>query len=117
MQEFQPDYVELSVKEFGKVGSAITIPYILILVDGEEVPSFISAAPAYIMTDLKVSPSTSKYIPDFELLVQVSRVDELSLAIGKTGISGIALLGGSEISPGLKEYEELSAILEALEED
>jgi phosphoribosylanthranilate isomerase len=117
MQDFQPDYVELSLNELNKIGSAITIPYILSLKHGEELPSSISSRPAYILTDLKVNPSTSKYIPDFELLVQVSRVDDLSLAVGQTGISGIALLGGSEIRPGLKEYEELSAILEALEED
>jgi phosphoribosylanthranilate isomerase len=117
MQDFQPDYVELSLNELNKIGSAITIPYILSLKHGEELPSSISSRPAYILTDLKVNPSTSKYIPDFELLVQVSRVNDLSLAVGQTGISGIALLGGSEIRPGLKEYEELSAILEALEED
>jgi phosphoribosylanthranilate isomerase len=117
MQDFQPDYIELSLNELGRIGNAITVPYILNLPQGEELPSSISSKPAYILTDLKVNPSTSKYIPDFELLVHVNRVDELSVAVGQTGISGIALIGGSEIRPGLKEYEELAAILEALEED
>lgn len=37
--------------------------------------------------------------------------------IEKTGIRGISLQGGDEIKPGLKDFDELAEILEALEID
>ncbi|AWW28666.1 phosphoribosylanthranilate isomerase [Echinicola strongylocentroti] len=37
--------------------------------------------------------------------------------INQTGIKGIALKGGDEIKPGLKDFDELADILEVLEEE
>lgn len=41
--------------------------------------------------------------------------DTIGKIIEETGIKGIALEGGEEIKPGLKDFDELAEILEALE--
>jgi phosphoribosylanthranilate isomerase len=117
MEEAHPDYLELSLEEYAAVGNLITLPYILRVTDARELPSDFANKPAYLITDLKINPVTSRYIPEYELLVDVSSAGEVDTALSQTGISGIALYGGTEIRPGLKDYEELSAILEALEAD
>jgi phosphoribosylanthranilate isomerase len=117
LEETLPDYLELSMAEYRAIGHAINKPYILRLGDHEEIPSDFPVRPAYLLTGPAVSPTTSRYIPDFELLVEVNALSELDSAIAQTGVSGIALNGGSEIRPGLKNYEALSGILEALEVD
>jgi phosphoribosylanthranilate isomerase len=117
LQNLHPDYLELSLAEFHKIGSAIALPFILRLDPGEELPSTLSTPPAYLLVDQKVSASISKYIPEYDLLIRVGQLAELDDAMAQTGVSGIALHGGTEIRPGLKDYEQLAGILEALEED
>jgi phosphoribosylanthranilate isomerase len=43
--------------------------------------------------------------------------DSVKNLIEKTGAKGIVLQGGDEIKPGLKDFDELSEILEILEEE
>jgi phosphoribosylanthranilate isomerase len=114
-QQVHPDYLELSLNEYARIGTAITLPYILSVSVDEQIPP-LSAKPAYLLTE-SIHPGLSKYIPEFEILVYVNSLEKLNSAISQTGVSGIALSGGSEIRPGLKDYEALAGILEALEED
>jgi phosphoribosylanthranilate isomerase len=115
LENYLPDYFELSLEDYIRVGSSITLPYILNIGAGQALPAFLVSSPAYILTD--ISPSSSKFIPDHDVLAKVSTMEELNNIIQHTGISGICLTGGSEIRPGLKNYDELSGILEALEEE
>lgn len=117
LEETQPDYLEMSLEEYQSIGHLIRLPYILQINDTEEIPADFSTRPAYLLTGANANLTTSRYIPEFELLVQVSSLTELDSAVSRTGVSGIALYGGAEIRPGLKTYEELSEILEALEVD
>lgn len=117
LAETLPDYLELSLAEYREIGHLINRPYILRLHDSEDLPADFSVRPAYLLTGPAINATTSRYIPDFELLVEVNSIPELDAAIAQTGVSGIALNGGAEIRPGLKNYEALSGILEALEVD
>jgi phosphoribosylanthranilate isomerase len=117
LDEVHPDYLELGLEEFRKIGGAIVLPYILRLSSEDELPADLADKPAYLFIDHKFDAVVSKYIPDYELLVQINAVAEVGNVLGQTGVSGIALNGGPEIRPGLKDYEALSGILEALEED
>jgi phosphoribosylanthranilate isomerase len=81
---------------------------------GEQLPPM-SASPAYLI--LSEEDSVSKFVPDHDLLLAVGNVDELKKALVHTGISGVCLQGGTEIRPGLKTYDELGEILEALDVD
>jgi phosphoribosylanthranilate isomerase len=116
VESFRPDYFELGVADYLRVGAAIDLPYILSLKPGEELPAMLHSRPAYILTDIP-SASSSKLIPEHELLVEVSDIPGVQQILHQTGISGISLHGGVEIRPGLKQYDELAEILESLEED
>jgi phosphoribosylanthranilate isomerase len=116
VEQFQPDYFELSLTEFMRVGGSLSLPFILSLESGEDLPASLVSKPAYVLTDVSES-RYSKLIPEYEIMAIVKGVNELQYVIGQTGISAVALSGSAEIRPGLKTYDDLSEILEALEVD
>lgn len=112
LEEFRPDYLELGLEEYKKIGSAIGLPYMLMLQEGEELPA-LSQKPAYIV--MECDSTMTRFIPEHEVLLIVKDVKELNRALHHTGVSGICLHGQAELRPGLKHYDELADILEALE--
>jgi phosphoribosylanthranilate isomerase len=114
IEDFRPDYIELGSAEFEKVGHAITLPFILSLKSDEQITSGLSA-PAYVM--ITSAEHISRFVPDHDVLLVVKSTAELDDALTHTGVSGVCLQGGVEIRPGLKTYDELADILEALESD
>src|SRR5690606_36114708 len=115
VENFRPDYLELSLNEWKAIGNGITLPFILTLSPAETLPEMMSK-PAYILTS-PADESLSRFIPEHDILVAVSSPAELNAALGLTGVSGISLTGGQEIRPGLRQYDDLAEILEALESD
>lgn len=115
MEGFRPDYLELSVSEWEVVGSSITVPFILAVGPDDHLPEM-ATPPAYILTTTS-GGSVTRLIPEYEILVSVSDPGEVDATLGLTGVSGINLAGGKEIRPGLKQYDHLADILEALESD
>lgn len=113
VEDYRPDYVELGLKELTLLGSVLTLPFILFLEDGEELPGG-SLKPAYVVMANDAS-SITRLIPEHDVLLTIKTTDELGHALSQTGISGVCLHGGAEIRPGLKTYDELADILEALE--
>jgi phosphoribosylanthranilate isomerase len=75
----------------------------------------LASRPAYIV--IGSSDQLTRFIPDNEVLLIVKNTSELDQALTHTGLSGVCLHGGVEIRPGLKTYDELADILEALEAD
>lgn len=115
MENFRPDYVELTIDEWNIVGASLLIPFILAVNPEEALPDM-ATPPAYVLTK-PGDTSISRLIPRFEILASVSHPDHLETTLGLTGVSGINLTGGKEIRPGLKQYDHLADILEALESD
>ena len=115
MEDFRPDLLELSVKEWDAVGHSITVPFILAVDPKDQIPEM-AESPAYILTN-GFETSVSKLIPEYEILASITDPAELDATLGLTGVSGINLTGGKEIRPGLRQYDDLAEILEALESD
>jgi phosphoribosylanthranilate isomerase len=115
MEDFRPDYVELGCEEFEKVGHALTLPFVLLVKSHEPLPPM-STTPAYVIVPAAVD-NLSRFIPDHDVLLVVKNTTELDQALTHTGVSGVCLHGGVELKPGLKTYDELADILEALEAD
>jgi phosphoribosylanthranilate isomerase len=113
VEQFRPDFLELGLAEFQLVGHALTLPYFLKIEDGQDLPPMASS-PAYIILDA-ASSALTKFIPSHDVLLTVNNTAELDTAIAHTGISGVCLVGGVELRPGLKTYDEIADILEALE--
>jgi hypothetical protein len=57
-------------------------------------------------------PEAGSAIP---FLLEVTSVDEAKAALSNASVHGIALNGGPELKPGLKDYSALADILELLE--
>lgn len=79
----------------------------------------------YIVLENEIDPD---HIPDKSLISTLQDIAPVLLACGPTSsnvetlleelsVSGIALKGGEEIKPGIKDFDELADILELLEVD
>ncbi len=109
IEHYQPDYLELGLAELPFL-SANSIPFILRL---DTVIDIINLPykPAFVLAPIFLSEIT---IP---LLIEVTSLAEAKQALQHTTIKGIALRGTAEISPGLKNYDELAEVLELLDAD
>jgi len=116
IENYRPDYLELTPRELQIVGSAITLPFILALDNGTNLPPSATLDPAYVLVPHNAS-HLERLLPDHDVLLTAETVDQVNAAVTGTGISGIALNGSHEIRPGLKEFDNLSEILESLETD
>jgi phosphoribosylanthranilate isomerase len=115
IEHYRPDYLELGLSELQSLASGVTLPFILRLTAAEEWNSNL-LSPAYFLLP-PGSTHQEKIIPGYDVLMSASTLQEVTTVLHKTGISGVALSGGSEIRPGVKAPDELAEILEALETD
>jgi len=115
IENYRPDFLELTPDELRTVGSAITLPFILALDNGTNLPPT-TLDPAYVLIPHTAS-HLERLLPDHDVLVATETVDQVNTAIAGTGITGIALNGSHEIRPGLKDFDNLAEILESLEAD
>jgi phosphoribosylanthranilate isomerase len=109
IEQYRPDMLELGAAEAQLLGH-IPLPYILVAEEDTSIPS--GATPAYVL----IADRTA-YDGEIPTLLQINSIDELDGALADSRVHGIALVGSSEIRPGLKTYDELADILEALETD
>lgn len=115
IENYRPDYLELTPRELQIAGSAITLPFILALDNGTNLPPA-TLDPAYVLVPHNAS-HLERLLPDHDVLLATETADQVNAAVAGTGISGIALNGSHEIRPGLKDFDNLSEILESLETD
>lgn len=108
VEAYRPDFVELGPAELPLVGH-LSLPVILRLEPNESIE--MTPPPAYVLTN--VSDGRTFDVP---AIVKVSSVREAEMVLQRKNVKGIALLGGEELSPGLKTYDSLAPILESLEE-
>lgn len=115
LESYRPDYLEFGPRELQIVGSALTLPFILAIDSGIDLPASI-LTPAYILTQ-PAATHLERLLPDHEILLAAQSMEEVANAVAGTGITGIALNGSHEIKPGLKDFNDLALILESLEVD
>jgi phosphoribosylanthranilate isomerase len=121
IQNYMPDFIEVSLDDLLKIHSPST-SFILSTTCEELTTREPEIAPYRSQIAYLILPAnTSKALLDD--VVQNYRVmlaaDESSTAesLLQSKVKGIVLKGNQEEKPGLKNYDQLAAILEALEED
>jgi phosphoribosylanthranilate isomerase len=105
LEDYKPDYLEMGMAELN-LFTTLPLPVIL-RVEGE-IPAGLRLKPRYLLVTTLEGHGDS--IP---LLLEVNRPGEMPDVLGER--NGLALNGGSEISPGLRDYSGLAEILEQLE--
>lgn len=112
-EDYRPDMVELGLSELAILSGEPPLPYILALATGEQVPA--GSNPTYVLINPD-DPALLQLTTKHQVLVLVQQTSVVqSLLDG--GITGLALQGGQEDRPGLREYNELGEILEMLDTD
>lgn len=108
LENYRPDMLQMELSELTKVPSP-PLPYILKLKKNEDI-THLAILPEYILGE---SPEINSSPVPF--LIEVSSTDQVTSALTDASVRGIALNGGPELKPGLKDYSTLGEILELLE--
>ncbi len=114
LEEYRPDMVELGLRELAILSREPSLPYILALAPGEQIPA--GSNPTYVLIDPD-DPALLQLATKYPVLVMVQQTSLVESLLGGGGIRGLALQGGQEDRPGLREYNELGEILEMLDTD
>ena len=109
IENYQPDYLELGVAE---------LPFIT----NYQIPFILRIEKSFNETNIPNKPTfviTPNFIPQFTFpqLIEVTSLAEAEQALQHLSIKGIALRGSAEISPGLKNYDDLAEVFEFLDID
>jgi phosphoribosylanthranilate isomerase len=113
-EEYRPDMIELGLQELAVLSREPSLPYILALAPGEQVPA--DRHPTYVLIDPD-NPALLQLATKYPVLVTVQQTSLVQSLLDGGGIRGLALQGGQEDRPGLREYNELGEILEMLDTD
>jgi len=110
---YRPDLLEMGLDEWHALAGDVKLPIILHVKRGESLPAF-ATPPAYLVTtwDNPAAASWSAY----PVLLSVNAPEELQQALTQDA-AGVSLQGSDEIRPGLKDFDVLANLLEALEEE
>lgn len=113
IEGYKPDYLELSEKELPLVDSSLPL---ILRWDKNELDKITSIPNLYaLIVDKTQVNSLAKLKTTTKLLVIAENVNEVEEVSSKAAVKGIVLNGTQEESPGLKDYDHLSEILERLE--
>lgn len=113
IESYKPDYLELSEKELPLVDSSLPL-IVKWKADSLETAAHISNLYAIVLEKAQLQKFES-IKSNVKLLVETEKLSDVEELIKKTNIKGIVLNGTQEESPGLKDYDHLSEILESLE--
>jgi phosphoribosylanthranilate isomerase len=110
LEDYRPDMLEIELPELSLIPSP-PLPYILRLRSDQQVGT-LSIQPEYLLGRPPLVATSS-----YPVLLEVRTTDEAKAALADSSVQGIALVGGPELRPGLKDYSDLADILELLEVD
>jgi len=108
LENYRPDYLELGVREFDLL-KVLPLPFILSVAEHETV----AGSPEFILTKKNVAPPNQAV----KQLVTIGSKEDVHQVLMQSGVYGVALKGGVELRPGLKEYDDLSEVFDLLEAD
>jgi phosphoribosylanthranilate isomerase len=113
IEHYKPDYLELSKKELPLVDGSLPLIVRWTDDDFDKAADLVNLYALIVdKAQLNNMANTKKSI---KLLVEAENLSEVEEVTGKAGVHGIVLNGTQEESPGLKDYDHLSEILERLE--
>ena len=108
LENYRPDMLQFGLVELTALPSP-PLPYILALNASEDI-SHLTIRPEYLLGREPLA------VPlNIAFLLEVNSTEEAKIALLNTSVRGIALNGGPELKPGLKDYSALADILELLE--
>lgn len=122
IQNYLPDFIELSLTDLLKIHSPSST-YILATTYEEVTAQQDAIAPfrnqiAYIILPASTEKaSLDDIVRSYRVMLQVDSTSTAESLLRNPHVKGIALQGSVEEKPGLKNYDQLSNILEALEEE
>jgi phosphoribosylanthranilate isomerase len=105
INEYKPDYLEMSEHELRLIDNKLPI---ILRVSESSVTEFPKAA--FVLKTYKKGMTLQD-----NLLIETNNLKEIVHLIESNSIKGIVLSGSQEVSPGLKDYDNLAEILESLE--
>ena len=122
IQHYLPDFIEVSLQDLVKLHSPFST-FILSTTYDELISNEAAIAPFRVQISKIIVPgNTDKKTIDelsrsYKVMLQVDSTTPAETFLDNTVIKGIALQGTPEEKPGLKNYDQLSDILEKLEID
>ena len=108
VENLKPDYLEMGLHELSQF-STLPLPLVL-AADENDVLINLPVQPAYLISKKPFKTSVPQ-------LVEVQAKGDVEPLLVTDNVIGIALRGGTELKPGLKDYEAMSEILEFLDVD
>ena len=108
VENFKPDYLEMGISELSQF-STLPLPLLLAAEESDALEN-LPVQPAYLI-------SKNPFKTSIPQLVEVQSKGDLEPLLDIDNVKGIALRGGAELKPGLKDYEAMSEILEFLDSD
>jgi hypothetical protein len=107
IENYAPDYLELTAQEFDTFQSHLGLPCIV---------SGYAKDDAKIAYHLLTENEIENYRGTQKLLVRPVSSENVLELIKSSKVSGVALDGTREVRPGFKDYADLADVLEKLDE-
>lgn len=107
VENYAPDYFELSSAEFIRFEHHLTLPCI---VSGQ------IRSDAKIIYQILDESEAKNYTGGAKLLVKPASAENVLDLISAPNVAGVALDGTPELRPGFKDYSDLADVLEKLDE-
>lgn len=116
VETYAPDYFELTLDEYLKFGSALSLPCLVYC--GETMPAASVVDPQKVSHFIAGERLSCKDLPErMPVMIQVTTVPSLQEKLAQGCFRGIVLEGPRQSRVGMTSYEELGDLLEALEDD
>jgi phosphoribosylanthranilate isomerase len=106
IENFKPDYLEMGLSELSQF-STLSLP-VLLAADENDALISLPVQPAYLI-------SKNPFKTSIPQLIEVQSKGDVEPLLNVNNVKGISLKGGTELKPGLKDYEAMSEILEFLD--
>lgn len=106
LEHYKPDYLEMGLQELA-LFTSLPRPFMLSIDDDDSVDT-LTLRPDYAISNRFFECA----VP---LLVRIQSVEDVKPLLESHAVKGIVLKGGSELKPGLKDFEVVNEVLEFLE--
>jgi phosphoribosylanthranilate isomerase len=114
IQDYQPQFLECNPATFEKVKEQTTLPFLISLSGSDATTLSQQSNIRYlIVNETTLATLTSGAI---QVFVRPSSAANVTTLLTLSNVNGFALTGSDESRPGFKDYEDLSEILEMLDE-
>ncbi len=120
IQHYLPDFIELSLQDLLKIHSPYST-YILsttfeeLTTQEASIASFRNQISKIIIPAATAEKEIEELARSYKVMIRIDSETNVDTLLANKSVNGITLQGGTEEKPGLKNYDQLSDILEKLE--